>query len=168
MSTTTMSAIRRLLLGLMTLGLVGTMTDLLFLEHYEDSAQLIPLLLLFVGLCAVLFRVVAGGAASIRILQVVMVLMVAAGFAGIYFHFRGNLEFQLDMDPTASRWELFTKVMHAKAPPALAPAAMVQLGLLGLIFCYRHPDLRQEPLPAREVAGRQHHHGEDNHDERTS
>jgi hypothetical protein len=34
---------------------------------------------------------------------------------------------------------LFSTVMTAKAPPAMAPGAMVQLGLIGLVYCYRHP-----------------------------
>ena len=59
--------------------------------------------------------------------------------AGVVLHFRGNMSFQLDMDPAIAGWDLFTKVMHAKAPPALAPGAMVQLGLIGLIYTLGHP-----------------------------
>jgi len=33
--------------------------------------------------------------------------------------------------------------MTAKTPPALAPGAMIQLGLLGLVYTYRHPFIRQ-------------------------
>ena len=36
--------------------------------------------------------------------------------------------------------------MTAKAPPALAPAGMIQMGLLGLLYTYRHPALRQPML----------------------
>jgi hypothetical protein len=43
------------------------------------------------------------------------------------------MEFQLEMDPTLGGMALLLKVMHAKAPPALAPGNMVLLGLLGLI-----------------------------------
>ena len=32
------------------------------------------------------------------------------------------------MDPTLSRWQLFWKVLHMQAPPALAPGVLVQLG----------------------------------------
>jgi hypothetical protein len=32
--------------------------------------------------------------------------------------------------------------MTAKAPPALAPAGLIQLGLLGLLYTYRHPALQ--------------------------
>jgi hypothetical protein len=52
------------------------------------------------------------------------------------------------MDPTQSSWTLFTKVMTAHAPPALAPGVMAQLGLLGLIYTYQHPALvgRDSPV----------------------
>ena len=39
---TTLETIRRLLLGLLVLGLVGTTTELWFMSHYEDWWQLIP------------------------------------------------------------------------------------------------------------------------------
>jgi hypothetical protein len=70
-----------------------------------------------------------------------MLFFLASAAIGVGLHYSGNLEFQLDIDPSQSRWELFKKVMHAKAPPAIAPGAMAQLGLLGLIYAYRHPAL---------------------------
>jgi hypothetical protein len=135
--------IRTLLLALIILGLLGMGLDLVLLEHYEDSWQLAPLFLISVALLAIVGYVTTRSAGSLRLLQVAMALLIVAGGLGVGLHYRGNLEFQLEMDPTASRWDLFTKVMHAKAPPALAPAAMAQLGLLGLIFSYRHPALQR-------------------------
>ena len=143
MTADSLPTIRRLLLALVTLGLIGTGVDLVLLEHYEDSWQLAPLFLIVLALLAILGYAVTRSAGSIRVLQLTMILLIVGGVLGIVLHYQGNLEFQLDMTPTASRWELFTKVMHAKAPPALAPAAMAQLGLLGLIFSYRHPALQQ-------------------------
>lgn len=136
------SALRRLLLLLLTFGFIGTAVDLVLLEHYEDSWQLAPLFLITVALLTIGAYAVTRSAAAIRVLQLVMVLCLVAGAVGFGLHYQGNLEIQMDMDPTLSQWELFKKVMHAKAPPALAPAAMAQLGLLGLIFSYRHPALR--------------------------
>jgi hypothetical protein len=42
---------------------------------------------------------------------------------------------------------LFVKVVTAKAPPALAPGVMVQLGLLGLVYTYKHPALMVQRHP---------------------
>jgi len=64
------------------------------------------------------------------------VLFALAGFAGVAAHFRGSAEFQLDLNPSMSMWELVEKVMRAKAPPLLAPGMMLQMGLLGLAYVY--------------------------------
>ena len=45
----TLATLRRLLLGLLLVGLAGTATDLLLLAHYEDAWQLIPLVLVGIG-----------------------------------------------------------------------------------------------------------------------
>ena len=133
--------LRRLLLALLVFGLFGTATELLLLGHYDGPAQLIPLALIVVAGSTVAAHAVTGSARTVRVLRVVMACFVVAGLAGVVLHFRGNLEFQLDMDPAASKWDLFRKVVRAKAPPALAPGAMAQLGFLGLIYAYRHPAL---------------------------
>jgi hypothetical protein len=68
-----------------------------------------------------------------------MLPMMAAGAAGGYLHYLGGREFQADMDPTLSGWQLLWKVLHMQAPPMLAPGVLVQFALLGLISTYRDP-----------------------------
>jgi hypothetical protein len=136
-----MIVLRRLLLALVAFGLVGTATELVLLKHYEEFWQIAPLVLLAAALVSVVAEAALGSVRTVRTLRLFMSLLVVAGVAGVVLHYRGNLEFQADMDPTASQWELFKKVIRAKAPPALAPGSMMQLGLLGLIYSYRHPSL---------------------------
>ena len=69
-------------------------------------------------------------------------LVMVAGAIGITLHYQGNVEFQLEVHPELSGWALFANVLHAKAPPALAPGVMAQLGFLGLIYTVKHPALR--------------------------
>jgi hypothetical protein len=135
----TLAALRWLLLALLAAGMIGMGTDLLLLDHYEDGWQLPPLVLIALGLCAAAWVAGRGSAAAVAALRWTMWLFVAAGAIGIGLHFAGNREFQKEIDPTIAGWPLFVKVMTAKAPPALAPASMIQLGLLGLLFTYRHP-----------------------------
>jgi hypothetical protein len=73
-----------------------------------------------------------------------MWLCILSGALGVYFHVRGNLEFELEMTPAAAGWLLWREVMTG-ATPALAPGAMVQLGLVGLAWAYRHPLLGGAP-----------------------
>jgi hypothetical protein len=88
-------------------------------------------------------------AGAVTALRIVMLLTIFTGMLGILLHYNGNREFQLEMDPGLNGWALFAKIATAKAPPALAPASMVQLGLLGLLFTYRHPALARPGMGDR-------------------
>lgn len=133
--------LRRLVLGLVVFGLLGMGAELVLLHHYEDWWQLVPLILIGVALAVVAGHVCRPGAASIRVLQTTMTLFVVAGVVGVVLHYRASLEFQLESGAAVQGWSLFWKVLQAKAPPALAPGSMAQLGLLGLIYTFRHPAL---------------------------
>ena len=139
--------IRSLLLAGLTIGLFGTAVDLFLLGHYEEVWQAVPLGLIALALAIVAVLVVKKTAAAVIALQIAMTFFVGAGIIGIALHYSGNREFQLELDPSLSGWPLVAAVMTAKAPPAMAPASMVQLGLIGLIFTYRHPALSQSRDP---------------------
>ena len=136
-----------MLLALLTFGLVGIAFELVSFAHYEDANQIIPLASIGASLVAIAWQVAAPRRASVRFLQVVMLLLVLTGIVGIVLHGQGNMEFQLEMDPTLSGWPLLSNILHAKAPPSLAPGVMAQLGLLGLIYSYRHPAILDRRLP---------------------
>ena len=128
--------LRRWILGVLVLGLLGTVTELILLEHYERPLQLVPLVLIVLALVTLAWNVTQESPGSRRSLVVVMILFVLAGFAGAVAHFIGSAEFQLELDPSMSTWDLLVKVMRAKAPPVLAPGMMLQLGLLGLAYVF--------------------------------
>jgi hypothetical protein len=140
----TLSVVRQWLFAVLALGLVGAGIELILLEHYETAVQFVPIVFIALALVVLVWHRVKDDALSIRALQGTMVLFLMAGIAGTGFHFRGSAEFQLEIDPSQGRWEIFKKVMRAKAPPVLAPGLMVQLGLIGLVYAYRHPALDDE------------------------
>ncbi len=142
-SVAVLARLRRFMLGLLVLGMLGVSAELVALAHYEDSWQLVPLGLIVLAFVAIAWHLADGSAASIQVFRIVMGLFVLAGILGIVLHYQGNLEFQLEIDPSQSHWTLFQKVIRAKAPPALAPGAMAQLGLLGLAYAFRHPSLER-------------------------
>lgn len=123
--------LRRAVTGLLAMALVGTGAELLLLEHYEDAWQLVPLALIALGLIVTGWRVLRPGAASLRAFRGVMVLMIASGALGLFLHYRGNTEFELERDPALAGFALFREAMTG-ATPALAPGAMILFGLLGL------------------------------------
>jgi len=137
----TLVTMRRLLLAVVLAGVVGTETELLLIGHYEDLTQRIPLGLLFLTFTVLCWHLTKPGPASVRGVQATMVLCIVAGAIGILFHYHGAEEFQLEVNPSIRGVALFWKVMRAKAPPALAPAALIGLGVLGLTYAFRHPAL---------------------------
>lgn len=130
------------MLAILALGMAGTLTELLLLEHTEDLVQWVPMILLVAALAVLLWQSVSEGAASLQLMRWLMCGFVAAGVAGIYFHFRGSVEFKLESQPNLAGMALFWQAISAKTPPFLAPGAMVQLGLLGLVYTYKHPAIK--------------------------
>jgi hypothetical protein len=133
------STIRRMLLAILLLGLLGTGAELILISHYEDSAQRVPIFFIALALATLVVQVAVGGRGSLLVLRVAMAGLLAVGALGVVLHSQGSMAFQLEMDPTLSGWALALKVLQAKAPPTLAPGVMAQLGLLGLVYTYRHP-----------------------------
>ena len=143
--------VRRSLAALFVLGSLGTATELLLLEHTEEPAQWVPLLLMAAALLVLAWHAAAPSRASVRAFQLVMMLFAAGGALGVALHLRGNAEFERELHPDAAWGELFRGAMMG-ATPALAPGTMVLLGSIGLLFAYRHP-AAQRPEAARPAPG---------------
>jgi hypothetical protein len=132
-SSTPLETIRRLLLGLLFVGMSGTTAELWFMGHHEDWLQLLPFAGMGISAVALLWFAFSHSPAATRWFRVCMFMLMVVGATGTILHYRANMEFQLEMDPTMGGMALLLKVLHAKAPPALAPGNMALLGLMGLI-----------------------------------
>ena len=128
--------VRGLLLVALLFGLAGAAAELLLLGHYEDPWQIAPLGLILLALGVLGWYLARPAWLNALLLRTTMTLFLLAGVVGIWLHMGGAAEFQREIDPAIGRWPLFVKVMRAKAPPALAPGLMIQLGLVGLIFTF--------------------------------
>jgi uncharacterized membrane protein len=136
--------LRRWILVILVLGLLGTVTELVLLEHYEQPLQFVPLVLIVAAVGVLWWEFRRHDLASRRAMQIVMALFVLAGFVGFAAHFYGSAEYQLELNPDMSNWELLEKILRAKAPPLLAPGMMLQLGLLGLAYVFSDSRLSKE------------------------
>lgn len=134
-------AARRILLTILFLGIAGISLELWLMAHTEDVYQLIPLALAAAGVVVMLVVAMKPTVGTVRLFQAVMALFVLSGVVGMWLHFQVNMEFQLEMDPALAGMALYDKAIHAKSPPALAPGAMIQLGLIGLAYTFKHPAL---------------------------
>lgn len=131
---------RRLALYLLLFSIVGVLAELYFLEHFEDRPQWIPVVLLGVGVIVGGWVATTASRAAVRALQTLMGLYLISGGLGIFLHLKSNVEFELELHPDVGGMELLMESLSG-AMPALAPGTMVQIGLLGLLVCFRHPAL---------------------------
>jgi hypothetical protein len=136
------STLRRVLLLLIHLGILGLLTELFLLEHTESVQQWIPMVSLLAGLAAGLAVAWRPAPATLAAFRVAMAVFVGAGLLGVWFHFQGNVEFELERNSSLAGAKLVWESLLG-ATPALAPGALFQLGLLGLAYTYRHPALRR-------------------------
>jgi hypothetical protein len=130
--------LRGLLLALLLFAIVGLVPELVLLEHYDSIEQWIPLVMLAVSLVATLVLWRRPSRRTLTAFRVVMGLCVAVALLGLYYHFAGNVEFALERNPSLSGLPLVWKALGG-ATPTLAPGALAQVGLLGLVYAYRHP-----------------------------
>ena len=137
----TLVRLRRFVLALFTIGIVGTTADLLLTGHFEDAWQIAPLAVLTLSALTLLVHLARPGRSILRFHQGVMGLFIVSGLVGTFLHYKANIEFELEMYPGLTGLSLFWKAIQGASPPALAPGAMAALGLLGLIYSYRHPAL---------------------------
>jgi hypothetical protein len=139
----TVATIRRILLAIFLLGTLGTGAELLLMGHTENFWQWVPLSLILISLVTLSGYAAVRRVAIMRLFQVIMIFFVISGIVGLVMHYRGKMEFKLETNPDLAGWPLFREVIKgATVPPVLAPGVMVQIGLLGLAYTYRHPGLK--------------------------
>jgi len=131
-------SLREMVLIVIVIGMVGLTVELVLLEHTESFTQWIPLGALGAGLATTLALKIHPGPATLNIFRVLMAAFIVAGMLGVWYHYSGNVEFALERTPRLSGAALVWKALRG-ATPALAPGALAQLGLLGLVYAWRHP-----------------------------
>ena len=121
---------------LLLFGMVGLAVELLLLRHIDGWWQIAPLVLIGAGVLAQLWYLLQRSVYAVRVLQLTMLLQVASGFVGAWLHFQGNVVYESESNPGLSGRELYEAAVQG-ATPTLAPGAMMQLGLFGLlmVFC---------------------------------
>ncbi len=132
------TTLRKYLLFLFLFGVIGTGTELILLDHMEDVWQWTPLVLLALSLPPLGVIVLLRRRAALLLFRSVVWLFIPGGILGLYFHYTGNTEFEIEMYPDIGSLELFLESITG-ATPALAPGAMVLLGLIGHCYAYKHP-----------------------------
>ena len=136
----TLASLRRGLLWLLALSLVGTGVELVLLGHYDGAWQWAPIALIAVAILVVAWHLASRYRAGLRPLRWTMWIFIVSGVVGTWLHYRGNVEFEREMYPSMVGFELFREAMSG-ATPSLAPGTMILLGAIGILYSYRHPAL---------------------------
>src|SRR5262249_14437689 len=133
-------SMRSMVLTLFVLSMAGTGGELLLLGHTHGIIQLIPVVVLVMSVLVLMWHGLERKSSSLRTFQLTMLLMVVSGLVGTALHYRANAAFERKGNPKIAGMDLLSKALVGTAP-ALAPGAMIQLGLLGLVYTFRHPAL---------------------------
>jgi len=138
--------LRRLVAGLVLLGALGLAIELLLLEHFDSFLQWMPLVSLGGALVTTTAVALRPTSWSLWLHRLVMGLTAATGVAGLYLHYGGNAALEREIEPGVEGLALAWNALRG-AVPTMAPGAMIQLGLLGLIQTWRHPALGRREVP---------------------
>jgi hypothetical protein len=130
-----LDTIRRMLGASFLFGSFGTSAELMLMGHTEGVWQNVPLILIAIGCGALGLVANKRGMTQVRVFQLVLILFVVSGVAGVLLHYKGNAEFELELNPDLSGIALFSESMKG-ATPALAPGTMILLGALGFGYAY--------------------------------
>jgi hypothetical protein len=142
----TLSRLRRFLLVLSLVLFGGTVVELLLVNHWEDTVQLIPFVLCVLGSGAALLVLFRPVRATVLGLRVCMGLVVCGSFFGIYEHFTNNLAFQREIQPNAQLTHVLVSAV-AGGNPLLAPGTLAVAAVLALAATYYHPALENLSEP---------------------
>ena len=135
---TPLGGLRQALAAIFVFGSAGTGAELLLLEHVDGVWQQIPLILMALGCAALILVEARPSSVALRAFQLTMVAFMVSGVLGVWLHYQGNVEFELELQPDASGAALFWEAMKG-ATPALAPGTMALLGAIGVTYAHRHP-----------------------------
>lgn len=125
--------LKKIILVGFLLMMLGTVSELYLLNHYEDTLQFIPILSIGLLLLLVLVLFFYRSKFLQMVFKILLVLTALSGIYGSLLHLQANYEFELEMTPTLSGWDLFLESLSG-ALPALAPLSMVVLALIGYSY----------------------------------
>lgn len=131
-NTSNIKGTRLLFVGISFL-LIGTGLELYLLQHFEGFFQLIPLICIASSLIVLGVMQVRVSRFIQQLFSVLMLMTALAGIFGIVLHIQTNFQFEQEMTPTHSNWDLFVESLTG-AIPALAPGSLIAFSILGYSY----------------------------------
>jgi hypothetical protein len=151
MSTDTATPLlRRGLLGLAALTIVGIAIELYTERHWTQPVQLIAWAALVLALLAICLLLGQPSAGRVRAAQIIAAIVIVSALVGIWEHIQANYNAgpldrryaqTWDGMSALSQWWLAARKGVGPSPP-LAPGALAQAAFCVLLATVRHPALR--------------------------
>ena len=120
---------------------VMTITELIFIGHWNENIQFLPFALCGLGLITSAIAYFRPSHRSVKTMYWSMIVIGVCSFIGFYEHMANNLSFWLEIQPNATTWELIVATFNGGIP-VLAPGILLLGAVIGLAATYQHPMLR--------------------------
>ena len=119
---------------------VMTVTELIFIGHWNLPIQYLPFALCALGLATLALAYFRPSPSVLRGTRISLIIIGVCSFIGFYEHMANNFWFWLDIQPKATPWELIVATFSGGIP-VLAPGILLLGAVIGLAALYRHPML---------------------------
>lgn len=126
-------SVKQLIVVALLFMMVGTITELFLLHHYEGLSQLIPIFCIGTSLIFMVILLFRKNLLLMKAFSLLMGISALSGLYGTFLHLKANFEFEQEMKPTATFWDLLLESLSG-ALPALAPASMIVFALIGITY----------------------------------
>lgn len=117
---------------------IMTITELVFLGHWNEKIQYLPFALSALGLISMVLVHFRPSRISLMWMCWSMIVIGICSFIGFYEHMANNFGFWREMRPNATAWELIRGTLEG-GNPVLAPGILLLGAAIGLTAIYRHP-----------------------------
>lgn len=142
--------LRRFLLATAGLLLIGTLFELFAIQHWNESVQLLPFVLSFVGLAGVAWAWFRPERQQLLAVRWLMVPLALGSLVGVFFHIQNNVGRFLDRNPDAGLLAIIGGALSGDTP-LVAPGMLALAGILAAAATYYHPALAARQVSTRAV-----------------
>ena len=117
---------------------VMTVSELVFLSHWNETIQFLPFALSALGLITLALAYFRPSRGILNGTRWSMFVIAVCSLIGFYEHMTNNYSFWLEIKPNATTWDLI-KATLGGANPVLAPGILMLGAVIGLMALYKHP-----------------------------
>ncbi|MTI21626.1 hypothetical protein E1176_11400 [Fulvivirga sp. RKSG066] len=128
-----LSAVTRWVVFAILFMAIGTVSELFLISHYEDSWQILPIILIVLSLVVFSTTLFSSANWAVNVFRWLLAFCALSGLLGVYFHLNANYEFETELHPTQDWLTSFIESLSG-ALPALAPGSMIAFALIGYIY----------------------------------